>query len=404
MKYFRLVIPLIVIIILWEIVPVLFIPVEKRIASSLAKDVSQRKNQIKEKLIDFIRLQESVVKYISLFQTKKNRNQDIGLFLNSSIAWIGDVDSSHTIKTEWRQYLLIKEMGRKMPPNLLLPIELEEYIQSLGPDFIAESGKIDLNQIDFSWFEDLKKYGYWSVYQNNIYDHMEQIDFVTVPIPNFSRLILWAKLRLIKGVQDNELSLAMKETLQLARLCMSTENHIGNIVGISILEILNYFRESHGYKSQADMQYFQNTKHYTNMLASLFSDVLMSGDDLERIYSSVPAPFACLAIDQMGQALFQYSIGLKEKLIDLRKKFDRILNSSTCRLPLLRAALYTDDSRFIIHSHGLKNLGFYSKLYLSIRLLSVWKSRHVFFLILMSPNSRWLEYYLLIQALQFRPL
>jgi hypothetical protein len=56
-------------------------------------------------------------------------------------------------------------------------------------------------------------------------------------VPNFVALMQWAKLRLIKGLHEQDLAQASLEVRHLAKLCGSTGTLIGTMTQLSMYEV-----------------------------------------------------------------------------------------------------------------------------------------------------------------------
>jgi hypothetical protein len=166
------------------------------------------------------------------FSTASQGKSDAATFLNPLVAW----DDSQ------------RETALRLP---------EEIAQSLKANSKWMEMQIDWQKhaLDFTWFTKLHSFDYWN-YDASGPKYLDSVTFPTgsEPLPDYNLLQSWAKLRLLKGRDDKDLSSALKDVRQLARLIMTGDTLVATNVAIAILgseeSMLKYTHENSGQSVQ----------------------------------------------------------------------------------------------------------------------------------------------------------
>ncbi len=147
---------------------------------------------------------------------------DAAAFLNPKLGWFRALDASK-------------------PQPLDLPPELAQQLAA-QPDWL--SWKVDWARwkLDFSWLAALSKFDTWSSDANSpAIDERKQYRFDELPTPDLRNLLLWCKLRLLKGEADGDPGPALAEVRQLARLVWTNDSLVSAMVAIKALELETTF-------------------------------------------------------------------------------------------------------------------------------------------------------------------
>ncbi len=160
---------------------------------------------------------EKLLSKNSLYSANSHGKADAGPFLNAQVGWSGAEES----------------YGK-----LALPIEVTDLLKT--SDWYSKA-KIDWEQtkIDIDWMKKLHEFDHWS-YDLHPPHFGPDADYVLVmsPLPNYSQLTQWAKIRLLKGRDDHDMKNAVRDVEQLARLIMSTDNLVAAMTATAIQGIV----------------------------------------------------------------------------------------------------------------------------------------------------------------------
>lgn len=101
--------------------------------------------------------------------------------------------------------------------------------------------------LDFSWMKELLQFDTWSIATASpLRDVAEVTTYFDAPLPNFVTLQHWSKLRLLKGLHENDLASASLEVRHLADLIGTTNTLVGDMVRVALFGIERGFLEEHG--------------------------------------------------------------------------------------------------------------------------------------------------------------
>jgi hypothetical protein len=154
------------------------------------------------------------------FFTQPRTGGDAGPTLNKLLPWEGEG--------------LDREKGPLQDRFKAIPEEVRELTRGELKTDLTEAQAEALKAVDFSWMVDLAPYGYWSLAGDSPLGKQSPVRVASAPMPNFLVLMSWSKLRLLRGVADEDLATAVKEVQHIAWLSISTEQLVGAMVGVSI--------------------------------------------------------------------------------------------------------------------------------------------------------------------------
>jgi hypothetical protein len=136
--------------------------------------------------------------------------------------------------------------------NDIVPFSVEgkKSLLSIDPEIVKKLYTNDwftreiatVNSMDFSWMKRLSEFDYWSPEISNPEINLsDRPDVFNLPLPSYTLLINWAKLRLIHGKQTGSISDALKEVRQLARLTFTNDNLVSAMSAVAILRVETKF-------------------------------------------------------------------------------------------------------------------------------------------------------------------
>lgn len=156
------------------------------------------------------------------FFTRAREGGDAGEQLHEILRWKGG--PLDDVPPTDEQLTLDDELADKVSP-----FELD--------DKTALPTAEELAALDFGWMKDLERYAYWELSTHPHFAGGGPIDGVAMPIPDFTALLSWSKLRLIDGWRRGELAAARDEVRHLAWLAVTTETLIGGMFGVALLGV-----------------------------------------------------------------------------------------------------------------------------------------------------------------------
>ena len=151
------------------------------------------------------------VSKVKAFTPQAPKNRDAALYLASRVDWEGGTIGS-----------------------LHLPKSLTDRMASRA---WVTFKPVDYAGLDFTWMTELLEFDTWSMSKTGPLRDLKITNFYEAPIPNFVSLQQWSKLRLVKGIAENDLARASLEVRHLADLCGSTTILIGEMIRAAILGI-----------------------------------------------------------------------------------------------------------------------------------------------------------------------
>jgi hypothetical protein len=368
---------------------------------SIRSRVASRKAAMKKYVLKIVDLQKEVNKNSAIFFMSSRLNKDAGPFLNPRVEWAG-VDSDVTAKAAYEKYmasLLVQVV------KLSLPEQATEKLKSLGSAYYKSPNEFDLKSVDFRWLKDLQKYDFWNIENNSPLANLDEFNFATSPIAKFLPLITWAKLRLVKGVQENNVKAAIDETIHLARLVHSTELLIGSMVSNSILRSVAEFAKDRGSPLKVEPAIFDAAKLYFPSLSKALSNPIIDARDYAAISraGTVSGPGYCAALNEAGFGLHVKRPLLGAEFKEVYAIYDGLLKShKTCRLINLRRA-WADDQKYVAPYKSFDSASARARTQATDILKPNISDEDYKNLLAEVPNARWPQYFGYLQDLQSTP-
>lgn len=120
------------------------------------------------------------------------------------------------------------------PGRLHLPDELRQRIREYGPDWLTRITDRDLAGLDFAWLRALAQFDHWTVLSAGRLRDVKADNAFQFPIPNYSSVIVWAKLRAALALRHGDLAASSAEVRHLADLIRSQQFLLSEMVAIQI--------------------------------------------------------------------------------------------------------------------------------------------------------------------------
>jgi hypothetical protein len=149
--------------------------------------------------------------------------RDAGPTLNPIIVWSGsDRKEIHSFFPEHSPLEIDKETTKSL--------HRKEWLQT----------QIDSSKFDTAWMHQLAGFDHWNIFDSGPVDKLFNAnpsqDFWSMPIPDYTNLQYWVKLRLLQGIQSKNPLKALQDVRALARLVYSNQFLISNVIAVIILE------------------------------------------------------------------------------------------------------------------------------------------------------------------------
>lgn len=127
---------------------------------------------------------------------------------------------------------------KDFPGTLKLPPDLEQQFGVAGFMDLSDKDLAAAASTDLSFFSKLQDFERWDLPgTHGPLDTASPLNAAEAPFPLFPRLTLAARLHLRRGSKSGKLVQAAREVRHAARLALSTENLIGQSVGLNLLTI-----------------------------------------------------------------------------------------------------------------------------------------------------------------------
>ena len=226
-----------------------------------------------------------------------------------------------------------------------VPERASAQLKDWGADWAKHADDLDLTGADLSWMAQLRHFGFWDLEgEGSPIRDLPWAPF-TEPLPNFIDLQGLAKARLAQGLVAGSTVEAASEVRELARLCMSTENLVGEMLGVALL----------GIERRARDEALRRPRVVDGWTAVSEEDQ----QALRRVLWVAPARFSLLAASfadtprPLGEcAGLQESLGmayllrgyLYDELPDRYTSLTNALNTNSCRMRRARLAWAGDST------------------------------------------------------------
>lgn len=282
------------------------------------KYLEQNPEKIIVSAMDKLTADYQTIKKIDFFKLKPGNLNDAGPFLNTIAGWNGLKDAK----------------------GIFIEPEIKNQLRSFPAD---PNTKLDFKNLNLnvSWFKELHKFDHWN------YEFHKPVDaqsknylFYTIPIPNFDDLMIWSKARLIKGIKEKNLTAAIKENRDLARLIFLNEDLVSTVVSINILKnennIIEALAKTEINKHQLIPLETLNTALRFFRAQNSFLDLRLSDSIFEKLKE-----FDIGICQRVYQAMAEYKAFYKFLKPDMAKSFDRLDSlventNSNCRNSFVR--------------------------------------------------------------------
>ena len=220
------------------------------------------------------------------------------------------------------------------------PPVVSAAFKTWGLDWPRHAAELELSGVDLAWMSQLEHFGFWDLEGPDSPGHDLPFEPVTETIPNFVDAQLLGKLRLAQGLQSGGPVRAAAEVRQLARLCLSSESLVGEMIGVALLGIERRVHEEavrrglpvDGWTpiSEEDQASLQRVL----WVAPASFDLLAS----EALAARRPAIGDCAGLREGLNLAFYLDGYLREELPARYESLGRALADPRCRLRRLRAA------------------------------------------------------------------
>lgn len=214
-----------------------------------------------------------------------------------------------------------------------LPASLRARIADAGADWIH--GGLEVEAVDTRWMSELARYGYWDIEGPSTPLWNAPFNGLTEPLPSFGDAPMFAKVRLLQGLERGELGPAIDETNELARLCLSSETLIGELVGVSLLgTVRKASLEATRRGLDAGVERVLSEEESKSLRRVLWA----SGARSSVLGATHPAPvLTCGGLRELTSALYLRPLA-RHFIPERYRELDAELERAPCRLRRLRAA------------------------------------------------------------------
>lgn len=226
--------------------------------------------------------------------------EDAGPFLNPGLPWEGAPD-------------LLARLDSPSPADLRVPEPWSERLDEWGSDWLRDGSSAELSGIDFGWMGELRRFSTWDLLNEGPLARIEESEWdrwhiASTPLPDLYSLRIWAKLRLLAGLQQDRMREASAEVRHLAWLSYQNETHSGAAIGHGLLALDREAYDSPharqvsrvGWKPMSPDQLDRMRRLVR--VKSAYDSLALPSDLAARVQDcSVPAVTACLALgDKAG--------------------------------------------------------------------------------------------------------
>ncbi len=238
--------------------------------------------------------------------------------------------------------LLLQHLGYEILPPApgAVPAALRAAIVDAGADWAHRS--FDVAAVDTSWMAGLASYGYWDIEADGTPLEAFPFDLAKEPLPSFVQAQWHAKVRLLQGLERGDIGPAIEESNELARLCLSSESLLGEMVGVAVLSAAN---KAGVVADQRGLDAGTARRFSEEEIAALRRFRWAMGERSSLMSSSTATtqpPATCGAMRELGAALFVRPMS-RHFVPERYRQLDAILQASPCRLRRLRAAWASEN-------------------------------------------------------------
>ena len=123
------------------------------------------------------------------------------------------------------------------PGRLHVADALAERLKSYGADWPAKISDADLEGLDFGWMTALGRFDHWSLFGAGRLREQPVEKFFDLPIPNYSSLQFWSKLRLAAAFRRGDFAQASADVRHLADLIRTQDILISEMISVALYRI-----------------------------------------------------------------------------------------------------------------------------------------------------------------------
>lgn len=265
---------------------------------------------------------------------------DAGSWLNPGIPWSDDPQDADTAKkdalADWAAIMTQHETLNKLH-------------EGDSPWWTTPKSALDTSTLDLSWMARLANHDCWDVNDSGPrkdFTPSSTDDLFALSLPLYTNLMAAGKLRILQGVQQGEAAQALKETHDLGRLLLTTENTIGVTIGelllISVSKVVSALEREGVSLSEVprwddeDIAALERMSPFTWTAYVSIMTPARHRATIEEDFSDAPGVQAygrCAGINESLQTSLMVR-GLLDE--DAFVWMDGVLERSPCRLKLLR--------------------------------------------------------------------
>lgn len=222
-----------------------------------------------------------------------------------------------------------------------LPDELVAALKDAGAGWPTAS--IDIAAADLAWMSELPSFATWDIEGPGTPLFDAPFDGVTEALPRYVDVLLIAKVRLLQGLASGKMRPALAEVRELARLTLTTEMLVGDMIAVALLGLERRGAEAavmrgldlEGWRALTEDETASLKRalwvatHSTSLVAPL-----------KPLDPQFPLVGRCSAQHELTLALYVRPWA-SSVLPDKYRAFDEQLATSSCRLRRLRKAWAT---------------------------------------------------------------
>ena len=225
-----------------------------------------------------------------------------------------------------------------------VPAALSAMLKS-GGDWPHNFSELDVSQIDTGWLTELGAFGFFDIEAAGSPVERTPWKPSYEPIPYFVDLQTLAKVHLTRGLQRGDARAAARDVREAARLCLTTEVFVGEMMGVALLGIERRAYEQamlqgHDVSNWTPITDPERLTLRRVLFAARAPYVLLATGDLA---AKTPRVGQCMALrDELGHA--HEARGDSEPVVPERyAALTRALEAAPCRLRRPRAAWASNE-------------------------------------------------------------
>lgn len=238
--------------------------------------------------------------------------------------------------------LLLQHVGwDQRPPPEQLPAEVSAALRDAGEAWLTRP--IDVSAVDTRWMRELSAFAIWDLEAPGTPLHGTPFRSFEDDYPDFWHLTNLAKVRALQGLASGEPGPAIDDVTELARLSLTNERLISNMMGTALLGLARKTADEAATRGQdAGRARVFSEEEVRSLRATLWVSTSASSllGSPAGIAPDFPLVGECAAQFELAGALTlrQY---VKPVLPERYRELEEALQKSPCRVTRLRAAWAT---------------------------------------------------------------